>query len=111
MLRKIHRPIFAATRFLARTVGHDNNNFTMPDNHNAEDVIEVSLEDLVEEQKKLIKAHKDAFTKLCLDSFSKTRGKVIQQSQLPTPSVTVTPTDPSAGIAFKTRLIWPYIMR
>jgi hypothetical protein len=51
VLRKIHRPIFAATCFLARPVGHDNNNnnFTMPDNHNTEDIFEVSLEDLNEE--------------------------------------------------------------
>jgi hypothetical protein len=78
-------------------VGHDNNNFTMPQNHHAEDVIEVFLENLNEEQKKLVEANRDAFTKLWLESFSKTRGKVIQKNQLPTPSIMVTPIDPSAG--------------
>jgi hypothetical protein len=93
MLHKIHHSVFAATRFLARLVGHDCNNFTMPENHNAEDVIEVTFEDLDDEQKKLVEAIRDAFTKLCLDLFNKTRGKVIQKSQLSTPSVMVTPTD------------------
>jgi hypothetical protein len=95
VLCKIHRLIFAATRFLARPVGFDNN-FTMRDNHNAEDIIEVSPEDLDEDQKKLVEAHRDAFTKLCLDSFSKTRSKMIQKNQLLTPSITVTPIDPFA---------------
>jgi hypothetical protein len=49
----------------------------MPENHNAEDVIKVTLEDLNEDQRKLVEANGDAFTKLCLDSFSKTRGKMI----------------------------------
>jgi hypothetical protein len=62
-------------------------NFTMPENHNAEVVIEACLEDLDEEQRKLVEANRDALTKLCLDSFSKTRGKVIQKSQLSTLSV------------------------
>jgi hypothetical protein len=59
----------------------------MPENHNAEVVIEACLEDLDEEQRKLVEANRDALTKLCLDSFSKTRGKVIQKSQLSTLSV------------------------
>jgi hypothetical protein len=48
-------------------MGHDNNNFTMSNNHSAKDVIEVCLEDLDEEQKKLVEAHRDALTKLSLD--------------------------------------------
>jgi hypothetical protein len=58
-------------------VGLNNNNFTMPEDHNVENVIEVTLEDLNEERKKLVEANMDAFTKLCLESFSKTRRKVI----------------------------------
>jgi hypothetical protein len=85
-----------ATRFLARLVGHDNNNFTTPENHNAKGVIVVTFEDLDDEQKKLVEANRDAITKLCLESSSKTRGKVIQNSQLPTPSITVTTPDGSA---------------
>jgi hypothetical protein len=72
-------------------------NFTMPENHNVEDVIEVTLEDLDEEQRNLVEANRDALTKLYLDSLSKTRGKVIQKNQLLTPSIMVTPTDQSAG--------------
>jgi hypothetical protein len=68
-------------------------NFTKPENHNAEAVIEITLEDLDEEQRKLVEANRDAFTKLCLDSFSKTRGKVIQKNQLPTPSIIVLPAE------------------
>jgi hypothetical protein len=78
-------------------VGHDYNFFTMPEDHDPEDIIGVTLEDLDEEQRKLIEANIDAFTKLCLDSFSKTRGKVIQKNQLPTPSVTVLQAEQSAG--------------
>jgi hypothetical protein len=77
-------------------VGH-NYNFIMLENHDPENVIEVALEDLEEEQRKLVEANRYAFTKLCLKSFSKTRGKVIQKCQLPTPSVMVTPTNQSAG--------------
>jgi hypothetical protein len=78
--------IFAATCFLPRPVGHNNNDFTMPENHNAGDIIEVTFEDLDDKKKKLVEINRDAFTKLCLDSFSKTRGKVIHKSQLPNPS-------------------------
>jgi hypothetical protein len=83
---------FEATCFLTRLVGPDRNNFTMPENYNAEDVIEVTFEDLDDEQKKLVEENRDAFTKLCLESFSKTRGKVILKNQLPTQSITVTST-------------------
>lgn len=96
MLCKIHRLIFAATSFLICLVRHNNNNFTMLENHSAEDVIKVSFEELNEEQNKLVvvEANRDAFTKLSLESFN--NGKVIQKSALPTPSVTVTPIDPLA---------------
>lgn len=92
MLHEIHHPNFAATRFLACSVGPDNNFFTMLEDHDPEDIIEVTLEDLNEEQRKLVEDSRDAFTKLYLHSFSKTRGKVIQQNQLPTPSITITST-------------------
>jgi hypothetical protein len=42
-----------------------------------ENVIEVTKEDLDDEQKKLVEANRDAFTILSLESFSKIRGKVI----------------------------------
>jgi hypothetical protein len=58
---------FYGNTLFGTPVGHDNNNFTLLDNHNAEDAMEVSLDDLDEEQKKLVEAHKDAFTKLCFD--------------------------------------------
>jgi hypothetical protein len=64
----------------------------VPENNNAEDVIEVTLEDLNEEQKKLVEVNIGAFTKLYLEFFRKTRGKVIRKGQLPTPSITVTST-------------------
>jgi hypothetical protein len=95
VLRKTHRLIFTATRFLARSVGDDNNFITMPEVTDRENVIEVTMEDLNDEQKKLIEANRDAFTKLCLESFSKITGKVIQKNQLPTLSITVTTTDGS----------------
>lgn len=72
MLCKIHCSIFAVTRFLAHPVGHDYNLFTMPKDHNQEDVIEVALEVLNDEQRKLVEDNRDAFVKLCLDSFNKT---------------------------------------
>jgi hypothetical protein len=72
------------------------NFFTMREETDPENIIEVTMEDLNDEQKKLIEANRDAYTKLCLDSSNKIRGKVIQQSQLPTPSITVTTTDGSA---------------
>jgi hypothetical protein len=89
VLRKIHHPIFVATRFLARPLGPNRSNFTMPENHNAEDVIQVTFEDLDDKQKKLVEENRDTFT---MESSSKTRGKVIQKNQLPTPSITVTST-------------------
>jgi hypothetical protein len=98
-------------------VGHDYNFFTMLEDHNVEDVIEVTLEDLDEEQRKPVEANRDAFTKLCLESFSKTRGKVIQKNQLPTPSITITNTTNGsaesssvAGGTFRRRLTLPFIM-
>jgi hypothetical protein len=61
-------------------VGHDNNNFTIPENHSAKDVIKVTFEELDDEKKRLVQANTDAFTKLYLESFSKTKSKVIQKS-------------------------------
>jgi hypothetical protein len=51
VLRKTRHSIFAAIRFLARPVGHDSNFFTMPEDHDPEDIIEVTMEDLNDEQK------------------------------------------------------------
>jgi hypothetical protein len=77
-------------------VGHDYNFFIIPEDHDPEDIIKVTLEDLDDEQRKLVKANRDTFTKLCLESSSKTRGKVIQKNQLPTPFIMITsPTDGS----------------
>jgi hypothetical protein len=39
----------------------------MPEDHDPQDVIEVALEDLNEEQRKLVEAKRDALTKLYLD--------------------------------------------
>lgn len=115
MLRKAHRPIFAATHLLARLVGHDNNFFTIPKDHDPEDIIEVTMEDLNDEQKKLIGANVDAYTKLCLQFFNKIRGKVIQKSQLLNPSVTMIPVDDRLKLltckAFKIWSMRPSIMR
>jgi hypothetical protein len=49
MLRKTHHPIFTATCFLARPLGHDNNFITMPEVTDPENIIKVTLEDLDDE--------------------------------------------------------------
>lgn len=69
----------------------------MRENHGAEDIIEVTMEYLDDEQKKLVEDNVNALVKLCLDSFSKTWGKAIQKSQLSTSSVMVIPADELVG--------------
>jgi hypothetical protein len=65
---------------------------TMPEDTNPKNIIEVTMEDLNDEQRKMVEDNKDAFVRLCLDSFGKTRGRVIHKSSLPTPFVMVTST-------------------
>ena len=54
-------PNFTARRFLVRLVGHDYDFVNISETNTAEDVIEVPMQDLNEEQKKLVPNNLDAF--------------------------------------------------
>jgi len=54
-------PNFTARRFLVRLVGHDYDFVNILETNTAEDVIEVPMQDLNEEQKKLVPNNLDAF--------------------------------------------------
>ena len=69
----------------------------MPEDLDHQYVIDVTMDDLDEEQKKLVQANVDNYMKLCLESFGKIRNKVVQKEQLPNSSITVAPIDGSAG--------------
>jgi len=49
----------------------------MPEDGCTEDVIEVTMEDLDEAQKKLVQDNVEAFQNLCLDWFSNVRNRVV----------------------------------
>jgi len=55
----------------------------MPEDLDHQNVIDVTMDDLDEEQKKLVQANVDNYMKLCLESFGKIRNKVVQKEQLP----------------------------
>ena len=57
--------------------GTRQHSISMPEDGCTEDVIEVTMEDLDEAQKKLVQDNLEAFQNLCLDWFSNVRNRVV----------------------------------
>lgn len=73
-----------STHFVARPVGPQSSRWV----RSKEVAVNVMLEELPEDQQQLVERLTEDFQKKCLESYGKTRGKVVQKFALPAIKVT-----------------------